>query len=92
MSLWDKRILMGMRLGHTGIALWFFDWLAGVMRMLHNGLRRTKMTDIGPAFVRVDIPGILWASPSHCAFIYFPKIHPLIPWENHHSLLSRLRC
>ena len=42
------------------------------------------MTEIGDDFVRVDIEGIRWGTtPGQHAYVYFPTLNPLRPWENH---------
>ncbi|RFU76500.1 ferric-chelate reductase fre2 [Trichoderma arundinaceum] len=68
---------------YATIAVWFFDRTARVLRILKTGFRRSKVTDIGSNIVRVDIPSVRWTVPSRCAFVYFPTLSPLRPWENH---------
>lgn len=68
---------------YATIAIWFFDRVARVAWVLKTGFRRAKVTDIGSAIVRIDIPGIRWAAPGRCVFLYFPMLSPLRPWENH---------
>ncbi|RSM00395.1 hypothetical protein CEP52_009120 [Fusarium oligoseptatum] len=64
--------------------VWFFDRLVRVGRILKTGLRRSKVTDLGNGYVRVDVPGIRWASePGNHVYAYFPTLNPLRPWENH---------
>ncbi|KAI8713800.1 Ferric oxidoreductase domain-containing protein [Fusarium sp. LHS14.1] len=64
--------------------VWFFDRLVRVGRILKTGLRRSKVTDLGNGYVRVDVPGIRWASePGNHVYVYFPTLNPLRPWENH---------
>ncbi|KAI0465984.1 ferric-chelate reductase [Xylaria cf. heliscus] len=65
------------------IAVWFFDRVARVGRILKTGVRRAKVTDIGPTIVRIDIQGIRWTAPGRCAYVYFPTLSPFRPWENH---------
>lgn len=65
-------------------AVWFFDRLARVLRIVKTGMRRSKVVDIGDGFVRVDVEGIRWsAAPGQHVYAYFPMLHPLRPWENH---------
>lgn len=65
-------------------AVWFFDRLVRVLRVLKNGVRGAVVTEIGSEHVRVDIPGVRWpARPGTVAYAYFPTLNPLRPWENH---------
>lgn len=69
---------------YAACAVWFFDRLLRVLRVAKNGMRRATVTEVGPNHVRVDIQGLRWASkPSFYAYIYFPTLNPLRPWENH---------
>jgi predicted ferric reductase len=68
---------------YATIAVWFSDRLARLARILKTGIRRAKVTDIGPSIVRVDIPGIRGVAPGRAVYVYFPTLHPLRPWENH---------
>ena len=69
---------------YAACAVWFFDRLARVGRVLKNGLRRAQATDLGEGYVRVDIQGIRWgAEPGKHAYVFFPTLSPLRPWENH---------
>ena len=68
---------------YATIAVWFFDRLARVARILKTGTRRARVTEIGSSLVRVDVPGIRWNSPGHHVYVYFPTLQPLRPWENH---------
>ncbi|KAF2841328.1 hypothetical protein M501DRAFT_989858 [Patellaria atrata CBS 101060] len=65
-------------------AVWFFDRLVRVLRIAKNGVRRAIVTDVGEHHVRIDVPDVRWASmPGHVAYVYFPSLNPLRPWENH---------
>ena len=65
-------------------AVWFFDRLARVLRILKTGVRRAKVADVGDGFVRVDVEGIRWgAAPGQHVYAFFPSLNPLRPWENH---------
>ncbi|KAF2098869.1 hypothetical protein NA57DRAFT_76105 [Rhizodiscina lignyota] len=65
-------------------AVWFFDRLMRVARVLIAGPRRAKVTQLGERYVRIDVPGIRWGSePGKHVYIYFPTLNPLRPWENH---------
>ena len=47
---------------YFGIAVWFFDRLARVGRILKNGAPRSRVPDLGNGYVRVDIHGIRWGA------------------------------
>ena len=65
-------------------AVWFFDRLLRVVRTAKNGVRHAVVTEIGSDHVRIDVPGVRWASkPGYVAFAYFPTLYPLRPWQNH---------
>ncbi len=65
-------------------AVWFFDRLARVARVVVSGPCRARVTELGEGYVRVDIPGIRWGTePGKHAYVYFPTLHKLRPWENH---------
>ncbi|KAK0627938.1 hypothetical protein B0T14DRAFT_563702 [Immersiella caudata] len=67
-----------------GIAVWFFDRLVRVGRVLKNGAPRAQVFDLGNGYLRVDIAGIRWGlSPGQHVYVYFPTLAPLRPWENH---------
>ncbi|KAF2433849.1 ferric reductase transmembrane component 4 [Tothia fuscella] len=68
----------------AAVAVWFFDRLFRVLRVAKNGVRRAVVTELGNEHVRIDIPGIRWASkPGHVGYAFFPALNPLRPWENH---------
>lgn len=67
-------------------AVWFFDRIARIVRIVGTGPRRATVMGIGGSdgFVRIDIPGIYWDSaPGKHAYFYFPTLYRLRPWENH---------
>lgn len=65
-------------------AVWFFDRLLRFIRVAKNGIRHATVREIGSGYVRVDIPGIRWASkPGHVVYVHFPMLTPMRPWENH---------
>lgn len=68
---------------YATFAVWFFDRMVRVARVLKAGIQRAQVTDINATIARVDIPGVRWAGPGHCVYIYFPTLSPLRPWENH---------
>jgi predicted ferric reductase len=69
---------------YATFAVWFFDRLVRVGRILKTGCRRATVTVISPDIFRVDIPGIRWQAAGQCAYIYFPSLRRgYRPWENH---------
>lgn len=69
---------------YAACAVWFFDRLIRLVRVLKNGVRRARVTEVGQSYVRVDIEGVRWGTePGRHAYIYFPTLSPLRPWENH---------
>ena len=69
---------------YAACAVWFFDRLVRVLRILKTGVRRAKVADVGDDFVRIDIEGIRWgAAPGQHVYAFFPTLNPLRPWENH---------
>ena len=69
---------------YAACAVWFFDRLLRVMRITKNGRQRATVTEIGTTHVRVDIHGLRWAArPGYHAFVFFPTLNKLRPWENH---------
>jgi hypothetical protein len=69
---------------YIACAVWFFDRLVRVGRVLRSGVRKSKVTDLGGGYIRVDIPGIRWGvEPGKHVYMYFPTLTPLRPWENH---------
>ncbi|KAH6681031.1 ferric reductase transmembrane component 4 [Plectosphaerella plurivora] len=68
----------------TASAVWFFDRLVRVLRILKIGTRRSKVTEIGDGYVRVDIQDVSWDMlPGKKVYVYFPSLSRLRPWENH---------
>lgn len=69
---------------YAACAVWFFDRLLRVLRILKTGLHRARVTDIGDDFVRVDVEGVRWSAvPGQHVYAFFPTLNPLRPWENH---------
>lgn len=69
---------------YAACAVWFFDRLARLGRVITTGARRAKVTDLGRGYVRVDVAGIRWGSePGEHVYTYFPTLNPFRPWENH---------
>ncbi|EAT81859.2 hypothetical protein SNOG_10465 [Parastagonospora nodorum SN15] len=65
-------------------AVWFFDRLMRVARLAKNGVKRAEVTQITDNIVRIDIKDVRWdANPGRHAYVYFPTLNALRPWENH---------
>ncbi|KAF2185754.1 hypothetical protein K469DRAFT_664736 [Zopfia rhizophila CBS 207.26] len=65
-------------------AVWFFDRLVRVLRILKNGVRRANVTEVSEEIVRIDVKCPRWsAEPGKHTYAYFPGLNPLRPWENH---------
>lgn len=63
----------------VAIALWAYDHVARVARILRNGLRLATVSIIDDDYVRVNIPGV--AAEGH-AYLYFPTLSWKF-WESH---------
>ncbi|KAK5059984.1 hypothetical protein LTR84_009867 [Exophiala bonariae] len=69
---------------YAAIAVWVFDRLMRIVRIIKNRARYATVTDVGQGHVRVDIPGVRWGTaPGIHAYVHFPTITSLRPWENH---------
>ena len=69
---------------YAACAVWLFDRLARLGRIVITGARRANVTDLGGGYVRVDVVGIRWGSePGKHVYTFFPTLNPLRPWENH---------
>lgn len=68
---------------YATFAVWGFDRVVRFARILKTGRRKATVTEVTPTIVRVDIPGIRWAAPGHCAYAYFPTLSWYTPWVNH---------
>ncbi|KAK3386492.1 ferric reductase-like transmembrane component [Podospora didyma] len=66
-------------------AVWFFDRLVRVGRVVRWGPQKARVTEVGDDYLRVDIAGVRWGSmePGRHVFAYFPTVRPWTPWENH---------
>jgi predicted ferric reductase len=65
-------------------AIWAFDRVLRVGRMIKNGMRKASFRPVGDEILRVDIEGIKWDStPGQHAYIFFPALRKFTPWENH---------
>ena len=69
---------------YAAFAVWAFDRVFRIVRIVANGVRRSTVTDIGENHVRVEIPGVRFhGKPGFHGYVYFPTLSPLKPWENH---------
>ena len=69
---------------YMACAVWFYDRLMRVMRILKTGVRRAQVTDLGDGYIRIDVKGVRWdAEAGKHVYAYFPTLNPLRPWENH---------
>lgn len=84
-KLWMPDLAWGYETWLYGaFAVWAFDRLARLARVLKNGTRRSTVTDLGGGYVRVDVAGVRWgAYPGMHVYAFFPTLQPLRPWENH---------
>ncbi|KAI1908919.1 hypothetical protein LOZ53_000674 [Ophidiomyces ophidiicola] len=65
-------------------AVWFFDRLLRVLRIVKNGIRSSNVTEVSEDIVRIDVPDVRWtAAPGRHTYAYFPSLRMLRPWENH---------
>ncbi|KAF1849358.1 uncharacterized protein K460DRAFT_428911 [Cucurbitaria berberidis CBS 394.84] len=69
---------------YAACAVWFFDRIIRVGRILKNGRRKAEVTQITEDIVRIDVKDVRWqALPGRHTYAYFPTLNPLRPWENH---------
>ncbi|KAG7135971.1 Ferric/cupric reductase transmembrane component 1 like protein [Verticillium longisporum] len=69
---------------YAACAVWFFDRMMRMLRVLKNGMRRSNVVNIDDDVVRVDVPGVRWAArPGQHVYVYFSTLNPFRPWENH---------
>lgn len=69
---------------YATFAVWGLDRVLRLWRIAKVGFRRARIDDLGDGYVRVDVPGVRWpAMPGHHAYIHFPTLNVLKPWENH---------
>lgn len=68
---------------YAAFAVWAFDRVFRVLRILKVGLKKAKVIDLG-GVVRVDVADVAWpAEPGMHSYIHFPGVIPWRPWENH---------
>jgi len=69
---------------YIACAIWFFDRLARMGRIIRLGIHKARVTDLGEGYVRVDIPEVrLGPDPGMHLYAYFPTLDLMRPWENH---------
>ncbi|KAF2841706.1 ferric reductase transmembrane component 4 [Patellaria atrata CBS 101060] len=69
---------------YAAAAVWVFDRVIRVLRIVKNGVRRATVTKVGPNHVRIEIPGIRFSGkPGYHGYVYFPTLTVFRPWENH---------
>ncbi|KAM7218016.1 ferric reductase-like transmembrane component [Rhypophila decipiens] len=70
---------------YVGIGVWAFDRFVRIVRVLKAGVRKSKVTDLGAGYIRIDVPGVRWGSePGKHVYAFFPTLgSKLRPWENH---------
>jgi hypothetical protein len=69
--------------------VWFFNHLVRIVRILVEGPRRAKVTEIGDEDVRVNVPELRWgADPGKHVYVYLPTLHKFRPWTNPAALLT----
>ncbi|KAK1751294.1 ferric reductase-like transmembrane component [Echria macrotheca] len=69
---------------YFAFAVWGFDRLVRVGRMVRWGVRRARVTEVCEGrYVRVDVPGVRWSGLGEHVFVCFPSARPWTPWESH---------
>lgn len=69
---------------YAACAVWFFNRLLSVFRILKTGVRRATVSAVTEDIVRIDVKGVRWLSrPGMHTYAFFPSLNPLRPWENH---------
>lgn len=70
---------------YAACAVWFFDRLLRLGRIVKTGVRKSTVREITPDIVRVDIDGGLrWGLKEGLhAYATFPTVVRWRPWENH---------
>lgn len=64
---------------YIAFAVWGFDRVARVLRVLRNGVKTGRVTVVDEDYVRLDVPGV---AASGQAYLYFPTLTWRV-WENH---------
>ncbi|CAG1959089.1 unnamed protein product [Fusarium graminearum] len=69
---------------YIAFAVWAFDRIIRVGRVLGAGVKRSKVTDLGNDYMRIDIEETRWTDePGKHLYAYFPTLSFYRPWENH---------
>ncbi|KAF4554735.1 Ferric reductase like transmembrane component-containing protein 2 [Elsinoe fawcettii] len=69
---------------YAAFAVWFFDRLVRVIRIVREGRKMAEVKEIGDGIVRVDVPGVRWGTgPGAHVYAYFPGLKKRWPWECH---------
>ncbi|KAK4201187.1 Ferric/cupric reductase transmembrane component 1 [Triangularia verruculosa] len=76
---------------YIAVAVWVFDRVARLARIVKNGVRRARVLDLGNGYLRIDIDGVRWGhAPGRHVYVHLPALSPLRPWESHpFSILPR---
>jgi hypothetical protein len=65
---------------YIAIAVWVFDRVARLVRIVKRGVHRAIATEVGDGYVRVDVEGVRWGtSHGQHVYVHFPTINPLRP-------------
>lgn len=69
---------------YIAFCVWFFDRFIRVGRIIKNGARRSKVTELGEGYVRIDVPGVRWGPElGKHVYLHLPTLRQFRPWENH---------
>ncbi|KAG8627904.1 hypothetical protein KVT40_003777 [Elsinoe batatas] len=69
---------------YAAFAVWFFDRVVRVVRIVREGRKTARVTKVGDGVVRVDVEGVRWGfSPGQHVYAYFPGLRKRFPWECH---------
>ncbi|KAK5660439.1 hypothetical protein OQA88_12983 [Cercophora sp. LCS_1] len=69
---------------YFAVAVWFFDRAVRVGRVVKGGALRSRVTELGDGYARVDVPSVRWGTePGKHVYAYFPTLDWRRPWENH---------
>lgn len=76
---------------YIAVAVWVFDRVARLARIVKNGVRRAKVSDLGNGYLQIDIDRVRWGhEPGRHVYVHLPALGPLRPWESHpFSILPR---
>ena len=69
---------------YVAVAVWVFDRVARVARIVKNGRKHARVSDLGNGYLRVDIDGVRCGPAlGRHIYVHFPTLQPLRPWESH---------